>query len=224
MSERQQRPRCRHRWPERPCGAVPAPSNPARGPACWSPGRTGWDKRGGLPSQEASLSCGSAEVMVGTRSGAWHSRGLRGSSDTQFFAEAAGTRPCRYRGSGMFSAAHRGPDSGERCRDRGTHAASYPTVATSTRAGYMASAGGSGSSARPSRCRQRGLAALRRVVLRGQNVSGGTLAIKPGGGPGSVGWAVGVAPSARAAARLEIAPAAVTACGSICTTRRPAGA
>jgi hypothetical protein len=47
-----------------------------------------------------------------------------------------------------------------------------------------------------------------RVVLRGQNVSAVTLAIKPGGGPGSVGWAVGVAPFGMGGGAVDIAPAA----------------
>ena len=46
-----------------------------------------------------------------------------------------------------------------------------------------------------------------RVSLRGQNVAGVTLAIKPGGGPGSVGWAVGVAPFGMGGGALNIAPA-----------------
>ena len=47
-----------------------------------------------------------------------------------------------------------------------------------------------------------------RVSLRGTNVAGVTLAIKPGGGPGSVGWAVGVAPFGMGGGTLDIAPAA----------------
>jgi hypothetical protein len=46
-----------------------------------------------------------------------------------------------------------------------------------------------------------------RVVLRGQNVSAVTLAIKPGGGADSVGWAVGVAPFGMGGGALDIAPA-----------------
>ena len=47
-----------------------------------------------------------------------------------------------------------------------------------------------------------------RVALRGQNVAGVTLAIKPGGGPVSVGWAVGGAPFGMGGGALDIAPAA----------------
>jgi hypothetical protein len=47
-----------------------------------------------------------------------------------------------------------------------------------------------------------------KVALRGQNVAGVTLGIKPGGGPGSVGWAVGVAPFGMGGGALAIAPAA----------------
>jgi len=46
-----------------------------------------------------------------------------------------------------------------------------------------------------------------KVALRGQNVAGVTLAIKPGGGAGSVGWAVGVAPFGMGGSPLAIAPA-----------------
>ena len=46
-----------------------------------------------------------------------------------------------------------------------------------------------------------------KVALRGQNVAGVTLAIKPGGGAGSVGWAVGVAPFGMGGGALGIAPA-----------------
>ena len=46
-----------------------------------------------------------------------------------------------------------------------------------------------------------------KVALRGQNVAGVTLAIKPGGGAGSVGWAVGVAPFGMGGGTLGIAPA-----------------
>jgi hypothetical protein len=46
-----------------------------------------------------------------------------------------------------------------------------------------------------------------KVALRGQNVAGVTLGIKPGGGAGSVGWAVGVAPFGMGGSALNIAPA-----------------
>ena len=46
-----------------------------------------------------------------------------------------------------------------------------------------------------------------KVALRGQNVAGVTLGIQPGGGAGSVGWAVGVAPFGMGGAPLGIAPA-----------------
>jgi hypothetical protein len=46
-----------------------------------------------------------------------------------------------------------------------------------------------------------------KIVLRGQNVAGVTLGIKPGGGAGSVGWAVGVTPFGMGGSTLGIAPA-----------------
>jgi hypothetical protein len=46
-----------------------------------------------------------------------------------------------------------------------------------------------------------------KVALRGQNVAGVTLGIKPGGGAGSVGWAVGVAPFGMGGGTLGVAPA-----------------
>lgn len=91
----------------------------------------------------------------------------------------------------------------------GTHAASYPTIATSSRAGYMdngrwfrfvgttitvPAAGAYDHYAK--------------VALRGQNVAGVTLGIKPGGGADSVGWAVGVAPFGMGGGTLGIAPKA----------------
>ena len=91
----------------------------------------------------------------------------------------------------------------------GTHTAAYPTVATSTRAGYMASGRwfrfvGTTVTVPPAGA----YGHYARVVLRGQNVAGVTLAIKPGGGPGSVGWAVGVAPFGMGGGALDLAPAA----------------
>lgn len=47
-----------------------------------------------------------------------------------------------------------------------------------------------------------------KVALRGQNVAGVTLGIKPGGGADSVGWAVGVAPFGMGGGTLGIAPKA----------------
>jgi len=89
-----------------------------------------------------------------------------------------------------------------------THAASNPTVATSTRAGYMASdrwfrfAG--------TTIKVPGAGAYdhyARVVLRGQNTPAVILAVKPGGGANSVGWSVGTAPFGMGGGTLAIAPA-----------------
>jgi len=89
-----------------------------------------------------------------------------------------------------------------------TNAASYPTVATSTRAGYMDSGRWFrfvGTTVKvPDKAAYDHYA---RVTLRGQNVAGVTLGIQPGGGAGSVGWAVGVAPFGMGGAPLGIAPA-----------------
>ncbi len=90
----------------------------------------------------------------------------------------------------------------------GTHAASYPTVATSTRAGYMDSGRwfrfvGTTLKVPPAGAYDH----YARVTLRGTNTPGVTLAIKPGGGAGSVGWAVGVAPFGMGGGTLPIAPA-----------------
>jgi hypothetical protein len=89
-----------------------------------------------------------------------------------------------------------------------TNAASYPTVATSTRAGYMDSGRWFrfvGTTVKVPASATYGHYA--KVALRGQNVAGVTLAIKPGGGAGSVGWAVGVAPFGMGGGALGIAPA-----------------
>jgi len=89
----------------------------------------------------------------------------------------------------------------------GTHAASYPTVATSTRAGYMDS--GRWFRFVGTTVKVPDVGAYdhyARVALRGQNVAGVTLGIKPGGGAGSVGWAVGVAPFGMGGSPLNIAP------------------
>ena len=90
----------------------------------------------------------------------------------------------------------------------GTHAASYPTIATSSRAGYMDSGRWFrfvGTTVKvPAAGAQQHYA---KVALRGQNVAGVTLGIKPGGGVGSVGWAVGVAPFGMGGSALNIAPA-----------------
>ena len=86
--------------------------------------------------------------------------------------------------------------------------ASYPTVATSSRAGYMDSGRWFrfvGTTVKVPASATYGHYA--KVALRGQNVAGVTLAIKPGGGAGSVGWAVGVAPFGMGGAPLGIAPA-----------------
>src|SRR5215472_7310573 len=90
----------------------------------------------------------------------------------------------------------------------GTHAASYPTTATSSRAGYM----DSGRWFRFVGTTVKVPAAgaydhYAQVRLRGQNVAGVNLAIKPGGGAGSVGWAVGVAPFGMGGGTLGISPA-----------------
>jgi hypothetical protein len=85
----------------------------------------------------------------------------------------------------------------------GTHAASYPTVATSSRAGYMDSGrwfrfvGTTVKVPAPGAYDH-----YAQVRLRGQNVAGVNLAIKPGG---QVGWAVGVAPFGMGGGTLDIA-------------------
>ena len=88
----------------------------------------------------------------------------------------------------MFSAAHRGPDSDERCRANGGHTyrrvshgrhihpggvyGERPVVPVRRHDCHGAASGAYGHYAR--------------VVLRGPNVAGVTLAIKPGGGPGLI--------------------------------------
>src|SRR5262249_20595043 len=90
----------------------------------------------------------------------------------------------------------------------GTHAASYPTVTSSTRAGYMASDRWFrfvGTTVKvPSVGAYDHYA---RVVLRGQNTPSVILALKPGGGADSVGWGVGAAPFGMGGGALAIAPA-----------------
>src|SRR5262249_54280255 len=84
----------------------------------------------------------------------------------------------------------------------GTHAASYPTTATSSRAGYMDSGrwfrfvGTTVKVPAPGDYDH-----YAQVRLRGQNVAGVNLAIKPGG---QVGWAVGAAPFGRGGGTLDI--------------------
>jgi hypothetical protein len=85
----------------------------------------------------------------------------------------------------------------------GTHAASYPTVATSSRAGYM----DSGRWFRFVGTTVKVPAAgaydhYAKVMLKGQNVAGVTLAVQP---DGKVGWAVGTAPFGRGGGTLDIA-------------------
>lgn len=90
----------------------------------------------------------------------------------------------------------------------GTHAASYPTIVTSSRAGYMASDRWFRFVGTTVKVPAKGpYDHYAKVVLKGQNVSAITLAIKPGGGAGSVGWAVGVAPFGTGGGTLNIAPA-----------------
>ena len=91
----------------------------------------------------------------------------------------------------------------------GARAAAYPTVVTSSRAGYMDSGRWFrfvGTTVKVPAAVQ-GQDHYAKVALRGQNVAGVTLGIKPGGGAGSVGWAVGVAPFGMGGSSLNIAPA-----------------
>ena len=86
--------------------------------------------------------------------------------------------------------------------------ASYPTVATSSRAGYMDSGRWFRFVGTTVKVPDVGTYDhYAKVSLRGQNVAGVTLGIKPGGGAGSVGWAVGVAPFGMGGSTLNIAPA-----------------
>jgi hypothetical protein len=90
----------------------------------------------------------------------------------------------------------------------GTHAASYPTIATTTRGGYMASGRWFRFVATTVKVPAAGAYShYARVVLKGQNVSAVTLGIKPGGGAGSVAYGVGVAPFDPSGHALPIAPA-----------------
>jgi hypothetical protein len=89
----------------------------------------------------------------------------------------------------------------------GTHAASYPTITTSTRAGYQASGRwfrfvGTTITV-PANGAYNHYA---RVMLRGNNVAGVILGIKPGGGAGSVAYGVGVSPFDPNGHALAIAP------------------
>ena len=81
----------------------------------------------------------------------------------------------------------------------GTQAASYPTITTTTRAGYMADGRAESRWFRFVATTVKVPAAgaynhYARVVLKGQNVDEVTLGIKPGGGAGSVAYGVGVSP------------------------------
>jgi hypothetical protein len=89
----------------------------------------------------------------------------------------------------------------------GTHAASYPTITTSTRAGYQASGRwfrfvGTTITVPATGAYNH----YARVMLRGDNVAGVILGIKPGGGAGSVAYGVGVSPFDPNGHALAIAP------------------
>jgi hypothetical protein len=89
----------------------------------------------------------------------------------------------------------------------GTQAASYPTIATTTRGGYMATGRWFRFVATTVKVPAAGAYNhYARVVLKGQNVDAVYLGIKPGGGAGSVSYGVGVAPFSSNSHALNIAP------------------
>jgi hypothetical protein len=91
----------------------------------------------------------------------------------------------------------------------GTHAASSPTIVTSTRAGYMASGRWFRFVATTVKMPAAGpYSHYARVVLKGQGVTSVLLAIRPTiGGEAAIGWAEGGAPFGREGGALDIAPA-----------------
>jgi len=89
----------------------------------------------------------------------------------------------------------------------GTHAASNPTITTSTRAGYQASGRWFRFVGTTVTVPAKGAYDhYARVMLRGDNVAGVTLGIRPGGGAGSVAYGVGVSPFDPSGHALAIAP------------------
>lgn len=89
----------------------------------------------------------------------------------------------------------------------GTHAAAYPVIHTSSQAGYTASGRWLRFVATTVKVPATGsYSHYAEVVLSGTGVSPVTLAIKPGGGTGSVGWAVGAQPFGMGGGTLAIAP------------------
>jgi hypothetical protein len=76
-----------------------------------------------------------------------------------------------------------------------THTAAYPTIYTKSDAGYAVSGRWFRYVAAYVKVPPTGsVFNYAAVMLKGSNVAGVTLGIQPGGGPGSIGWAVGVPP------------------------------
>jgi hypothetical protein len=117
-----------------------------------------------------------------------------------FAAVAAG-------GAALLTGGLTGPAAAD-AATAGTHAAAYPVIDTSSQAGYTAS----GRWIRfvgttvtvPAAGAYSGYA---EVVLSGTHVPPVTLGLKPGGGAGSLGWAVGVAPFGMGGGAFSLAPA-----------------
>jgi len=101
-------------------------------------------------------------------------------------AAAAGPRAGEHPGTAAASAA--GPRAGG-------HTAAYPVIDTASQAGYTASGRWMRFVATTVKVPASGpYASYAEVVLGGATVGPVTLAVRPGGGPASVGWSVGVPP------------------------------
>jgi len=103
------------------------------------------------------------------------------------------------------------------------HTGSYPIIYTNSQAGYTVSGRWFRYVATYVKVPPAGSVfnyAL--VALGGSNVAGVNLGIQAGGGPGSIGWAVGSQPFARAVACCPASiPRSATRCSLTCTTTRP---
>lgn len=91
----------------------------------------------------------------------------------------------------------------------GTQAASNPTIATTTRAGYMATGRWFRYVATTVKVPAAGTYShYARIVLKGDTVAEVVLGVKPGGGAGSVAYGVGVSPFSTSGHALALAPTA----------------
>jgi len=119
-----------------------------------------------------------------------------------FAAVAAG-------GAALLTGGLTGPAAAD-AATAGTHAAAYPIFDTSSQAGYTASGRWIrfvGTTVKVPVPPAAGYSHYAEVVLSGTHVPPVTLGLKPGGGAGSIGWAVGVAPFGMGGGTFSLAPA-----------------